>query len=65
MLHYIGPSGKSWTQQNSVYGTFDWKPVRFARRVPDDVAEAWLFVGLESVSGKASRAARRGSSIPA
>lgn len=52
MLHYVAASGKGWLQRNGLYGTFEWKPVFFTARIPRDVSEAWLFVGLESVSGK-------------
>ena len=53
MLHFRAPGRPGWSQRNDVHGTFDWKPVRFAVRVPDDATEAWLYLGLESTSGRA------------
>lgn len=53
MFHYVTPERPHWTQFNDVYGTFDWQPVRFSAHVPDDVTEAWLFLGLESTTGRA------------
>jgi hypothetical protein len=51
MLHTAGPEGQKWQQQNSVYGTFDWKLVRFLASVPADAASATLILGLEQVTG--------------
>ena len=53
MLHYLTPAGPRWTQHNNVHGTFDWKPVRFAVYVPDDVTQAWVYLGLEHTTGRA------------
>ena len=52
MLHYVAASDKGWLQRNGVYGTFGWKPIFFTARVPKYVSQAWLFVGLENVTGK-------------
>ena len=52
MLHTVAPAGKRWMQQNNVFGTFDWKPVRFLGVVPKDATEAWLILGLEQTSGR-------------
>lgn len=52
MLHTVSPEGQSWRQQNSVYGTFDWKPVRFNASVPKDATSAELILGLEQVAGR-------------
>jgi len=52
MLHTVGPSGQQWQQQNSVFGTFDWKPVQFLATVPADASEATLVLGLEAVTGR-------------
>ena len=54
MLHLSGPGGDAWLQQNSVFGSFDWKSVRFNATVPDDVTSAELILGLEAVNGRAS-----------
>jgi len=53
MLHTVAPGGHQWQQQNSVYGTFDWKPVIFMPWVPQDATAAWLVLGLEQTTGKA------------
>ena len=52
MLHTVAPDGKHWAQQNGVFGTFDWKPVRFVTEVPSDATEAWLVLGLEQTTGR-------------
>ena len=52
MLHYQAPSRPGWTQHNGVHGTFDWKPVRFAARVPSDATQAWVYLGLEQAWGR-------------
>lgn len=52
MLHTVSPEGQRWQQQNSVYGTFDWKPVRFLGSVPKDATGATLILGLEMVTGR-------------
>ena len=52
MLHYTSPSsGPVWLNQNDVYGTFDWKTLSFLVRLPDDVTEAQLSLGLQGSSG--------------
>jgi len=53
MLHLVSPSDQQWPQQNNLYGTFDWKPVRFVADVPEDVKEASLILGLEQTTGRA------------
>ena len=53
MLHYKTPKRPVWTQKNRLYGTFDFKPVRFAARLDRDVTEAWIYLGLEACSGRA------------
>jgi endoglucanase len=52
MLHTVSPDGQKWQQQNSVYGTFDWKPIRFIGSVPQDATAANLILGLEKVTGR-------------
>jgi hypothetical protein len=52
MLHCVTPGGQRWHQQNSVFGTFDWKPVRFVAEVPADATEVWLVLGLEQTTGR-------------
>ncbi|MHB8902959.1 MAG: glycoside hydrolase family 5 protein [Thermoguttaceae bacterium] len=51
MLHTVSGDGQDWQQQNSIFGTFDWKPIRFLAAVPQDATEATLMLGLELVTG--------------
>ncbi|MCP4450067.1 MAG: hypothetical protein GY809_01290, partial [Planctomycetes bacterium] len=52
MLHFDAPSsGPVWLNQNDVYGTFDWKTLSFTVRLPDDVNETQLNLGLQGSSG--------------
>ena len=53
MLHTVSPAGHQWEQQNSVYGTFDWKTVAFMPWIAKDATEAWLVLGLEQTTGQA------------
>jgi len=53
MLHFNGPGGQQWLQQNNVSGTFDWKRLQFQVAVPADVTNAELILGLEAVNGSA------------
>ncbi len=52
MLHTVAPGGLNYNQQNNVFGTFEWKPVRFVTSVPLDATAAWLILGLEQVNGR-------------
>lgn len=52
MLHTVAPDGQRWQQQNNVFGSFDWKTVRFVALVPEDATQAWLVLGLELTSGR-------------
>jgi hypothetical protein len=52
MLHTVSPAGQNWQQKNGVYGSFDWKPIRFISEVPVDATEAWLVLGLELTTGR-------------
>ncbi len=52
MLHYDAlSSGPVWLNENDVYGTFDWKTLSFSVRLPDDVKNAQLNLGLQGSSG--------------
>ena len=53
MLHSVAPDGPRWTQQNNVFGTFDWRKVQFVATVPPEASEAWLVLGLENTHGQA------------
>jgi hypothetical protein len=52
MLHSVSPGGPDWTQQDNIYGTFDWKRICFTAVVPSDASEARLVLGLEATSGR-------------
>ena len=54
MLHTVAPSGQKWMQQNNVFGTFDWKTLRFIGAAAPDATEAWIVLGLENTSGRVS-----------
>jgi len=51
-LHTVAPAGPRWSQQDNLFGTFDWRPLRFAAEVPADATEAWLVLGLEETTGR-------------
>jgi endoglucanase len=52
LLHYDAlSSGPVWLNENDVYGTFDWKTLSFSVRLPDDVKNAQLNLGLQGSSG--------------
>jgi endoglucanase len=54
MCHYVSPQqGPVWRNQSDVYGTFDWKPLRFSLTIPKDVKTADLSLGLQDCSGTA------------
>lgn len=53
MLHQTSPSlGSKWQNQNNVYGSFDWRRLRFAALIEPDAARAELLLGLQGSSGK-------------
>lgn len=51
MLFVESPEGKQWLQQNNIYGTFDWKKLRFRADIPENAERCELILGLEAVSG--------------
>jgi len=51
-IHAISPSGDVWSQQNGVYGTFDWKELGFEATIPPDATAAWLVMGLDNAGGE-------------
>ena len=52
MFHYRSPmTGPFWQNQNSVFGTFDWKRLSFTASIADDVSQAWIYLGLQDSSG--------------
>lgn len=53
MLHYSSPaSGQHYQNENNVYGTFDWKALRFAATIADDATAGEINLGLQGSSGK-------------
>ena len=52
MLHFKAPSGERWTNQNNLFGTFDWKPVGFSFAIPEDADAGELCLGLQDSFGK-------------
>ncbi|NUQ71590.1 MAG: cellulase family glycosylhydrolase [Chthonomonadales bacterium] len=52
MLAIEAPSGSMWPQADLGTGSFDWRPVRFTVRVPDDAEKINLHLGLELVTGE-------------
>ena len=54
MCHYVSPTeGPFWRNQSDVYGTFDFKPLRFGVPLPADVTAAQISLGLQDSSGTA------------
>jgi len=53
MIHTVSPSGNGWYQRDGVWGTFDWRRVRFTCTVPRDASEVWLMLGIEETVGRA------------
>ena len=52
MLHYKSPTaGEFWTNQNDVYGTFDWKKLQFIAAIAPDATDGELTLGLQDSSG--------------
>ncbi|MDR1964326.1 MAG: glycoside hydrolase family 5 protein, partial [Planctomycetaceae bacterium] len=52
MLVLDTPEGKRWLQQNNLFGTFDWKRIRFDVVVPKNTTSATLVLGLENTTGR-------------
>ncbi|MDR1270668.1 MAG: glycoside hydrolase family 5 protein [Planctomycetaceae bacterium] len=52
MLVLDAPDGKRWLQQNNLFGTFDWKTIRFDVAVPKNATSATLVLGLENTTGQ-------------
>lgn len=52
MIHTVSPGGPRWSQQNSLFGTWDWRRIGFTTEIPADATEAWLVLGLEQTTGR-------------
>jgi len=54
MLHYLSESeGPYWQNQNGVFGTFDWRKLRFAAYIAPDATGGQIDLGLQESSGTA------------
>lgn len=53
MLHWIAGAKKDWPQASIDVGTFDWRRVQCTVDVPAETTTAYLYLGLESVTGTA------------
>lgn len=53
MAPIVTPAGRFWPQGAIGVGSFDWSRVVFPVRVPKDATQLSLYLGLESVTGKA------------
>lgn len=54
MLHYQSEAeGPVWLNENNVFGTFNWRPLRFSARIATDASNAELDLGLQDSSGTA------------
>ncbi len=54
MLHYRSESsGPFWRNQNGVFGSFDWRKLRFAALIAHDATGGRIELGLQDSSGKA------------
>jgi len=53
MLHYQSEtSGPFWQNQNDLFGSFDWRPLRFAAPIAPDATGGQIQLGLQDSSGK-------------
>jgi hypothetical protein len=54
MLHYNSESsGPFWQNENDVFGSFDWRRLRFAASIAPDAVDGQLSLGLQGSSGQA------------
>ncbi len=53
MIHTAGGGEDTWQQQDNVFGSFDWKPVRFIAAIPAGATSAEVALGLEATTGTA------------
>ncbi len=53
MLHYESQSaGPFWQNPSGVFGTFDWRPLKFTAMITPDASNGQLLLGLQGCSGK-------------
>lgn len=54
MLHYrSATAGPVWQNECDVYGSFDWRPLRFSARIAGDATDGEIQLGLQGCSGTA------------
>ena len=52
MLHYRSEmAGPFWQNENDVFGTFDWRGLRFSARIGPDASDGEMDLGLQGSSG--------------
>ena len=52
MLHYQSKeSGPCWQNEHNVFGTFDWRKLRFTVRIAPDASDGEIVLGLQDSSG--------------
>ncbi|MBN2473319.1 MAG: cellulase family glycosylhydrolase [Pirellulales bacterium] len=53
MLHYQSEAnGPYWQNPNGLFGSFDWRPLRFAAHIAPDATGGQLHLGLQDSAGK-------------
>lgn len=52
MIHLKSPYGESWPDQTKKYGTYDWEKFTLFVRVPHDVENLELCIGLQGSTGE-------------
>ena len=53
MLHFTSKTdGPFWQNQNGVFGSFDWRPLRFVAAIAPDATGGQIQLGLQDSSGK-------------
>jgi len=52
MVHYTSETdGEFWQNEMNVFGTFDWKKIRFTARIASDARDGEIILGLQESSG--------------
>lgn len=52
MLHFKTPTFELWRNEYNIYGTFNWKELKFTVAVPYDVSTGIIALGLQGSTGK-------------
>ena len=54
MLHFQSPAeGPFWQNENNIFGSFDWRPLRFTATIAPDATNGEINLGLQDSSGTA------------